>query len=45
MMAKISLFIARIGDSWIGDAIGVACLFGGGWVWLLLGHALTGGVQ
>jgi hypothetical protein len=39
MMARILSALARLEDHWIGDLIGVVCLFGIGWSWMLLGYA------
>lgn len=45
LFPALRALLISIGDSRLGDAIGVACLFGGWWTFLLLGHALIGGAQ
>ena len=40
--ARLRVFLARIEGCWIGDAIGVACLFGSLWLGLVLADALAG---
>lgn len=39
MMARFLRALARLDDHWIGDAVGVAGLFGLLWAGLVFGHA------
>jgi hypothetical protein len=39
-MHKLHAACRRLDDHWVGDLIGVICLFGLGYAALLLGHVL-----
>lgn len=45
VLRAIRIWSNRIENSWLGDLIGCACLFGSLWLGLVLAHAMTGGAQ
>lgn len=45
LLSMIREFLDALDDSRIGDAIGLACLSGCLWVWLMVGAVLTGSVE
>ena len=39
-MMRLLRALARLDDTWVGDLIGVCCLFGGGYLALVVGYGL-----
>lgn len=40
MRARAIAALRRLEDHWLGDLIGVASLFGGGWMLFVIAHVL-----
>ena len=41
--ARLRVLLSRIEDSWIGDLLGAASIFGALWIGLVLADAMAGG--